>query len=339
MYKRGNSWYSDFVIDGKRYKKSWGKISKTVAKEKEEKMKTDIREGNYDKKPKKKDFETFSKKYIENAILNKKPSSARRNETSIKMLMPHFKGKLLADIHPFMVEQYKKARKDEGASPATINRDVATLRNMLSMAVLWNELPSNPLLGLKKLLFKEDNEKMWALTPEQEKRLLEECDKRPQRKKYLKDLVLFALHTGMRQGEIFNLKNSNVNLKENYIKVIDTKTGKNRNVPINDTLREILERRKFGEYVFSNAKGQPLTVLTNAYWTAVEKAGLIMWEGDKKVRFRFHDLRHTFGTRLGMKGADIKTIMEIMGHERHEMALRYQHPSPAHKLSAVKLLD
>jgi integrase len=238
-----------------------------------------------------------------------------------------------------LVDGYKKQRKDSGTNPATINRDVATLRNMLTMAVLWNDLPNNPLMGLKNLLFKEDNEKIWKLSPEEEKRLLAECDKRPQKNKYLKDLVLVALHTGMRQGEIFKLKNTNVNLNDGYIKVTDTKTGKNRNVPINDTLREILERRKWGEYVFTNAKGQPLTVLTNAYWTAVKEAGLIMWEGDKKIRFRFHDLRHTFGTRLGMKGSDIKTIMEIMGHKRHEMALRYQHPSPAHKLSAVKLLD
>jgi integrase len=331
MYKRGNSWYSDFVINGKRYKKSWGNISKTVAKEKEEKKRTKIREGK-DKQKGKMYFETFAKKYIENAKLNKKPSTARRNESSIKMLRPHFEGKLISSIHPFMVEQYKKARKDAGANFATINRDVATLRNMLSMAVLWKDLPQNPLVGLK--MFKEDNEKIWPLTPEEEKRLLEECDRRPQRKKYLKDLVCFALHTGMRQAEIFKLKNSKVNLKENYIRVVDTKT-ENRNVPINDTLREILERRTNGEYVFTNEKGRPLTVLTNAFWKAVEEAGLIMWEGDKKVRFRFHDLRHTFGTRLGMAGIDLKTIMEIMGHKTHKMAMRYQHPSPAHKLSAV----
>jgi integrase len=337
MYKRGNSWYSEFVLRGQRYKKSWGSISKTVAKEKEGRMRTDILEGKYKQNHKKMYFETFAEKYIENARLNKKPSSARRNESSINMLMPHFEGKLISAIIPFMVEQYKKARKDAGANPATINRDMATLRNMMNKAVEWGYLSQNILSGMKQL--KETDEKMWALTAEEEKRLLVECDKRPQKNKYLKDLVLVALHTGMRQDEIFKLKNSKVNLKENYIKVTDTKTGDNRNVPINNTLREILERRSKGEYVFTNAKGKPLTVLTNAFWTAVKKAGLIMWEGDKKVRFRFHDLRHTFGSRLGMAGIDLKTIMEIMGHKTHKMAMRYQHPSPAHKLSAVKFLD
>ena len=73
-------------------------------------------------------------KYLENARLNKKSSSSRRNQTSINMLMPHFKGKLISSIHPFMVEQYKKTRKDAGTEPATINRDLATLKNMLGMA-------------------------------------------------------------------------------------------------------------------------------------------------------------------------------------------------------------
>ena len=336
MYKRGKSWHSDFVLRGKRYRKSWGPISKTVAKEKEEKFRTEILEGKHAQKARRILFETFSEKYIENARLNKKPSSARRNESSINMLMPHFEGKLISSIHPFMVEQYKKTRKDNGVEPATINRDIATLRNMMNKAVEWGYLSQNPITGVKQ--FKENNEKMWVLTPEEEIKLLAECEKRPQRKKYLKDLVQFALHTGMRLDEIFKLKNSNVNLKESYIKVIDTKTHANRYVPINETLREILKRRDKGEYVFFNSKGKPLTVLTNAFWTAVKEAGLIMWEGDKKIRFRFHDLRHTFGSRLGMAGTDLKTIMEIMGHKTHKMAMRYQHPSPAHKLKAVKAL-
>lgn len=56
-------------------------------------------------------------------------------------------------------------------------------------------------------------------------------------------------------------------------------------------------------------------------------------------RFRFHDLRHTFGSRLGMAGADLKTIMEIMGHKTPKMSMRYQHPTPTHKLKAVEKVD
>jgi len=75
----------------------------------------------------------------------------------------------------------------------------------------------------------------------------------------------------------------------------------------------------------------------------VKDAGLVKIESQKgktkKVRFRFHDYRHTFGTRLGMAGKDLKTIMEIMGHRTTVVALRYQHPMLNHKLEAVKILD
>ena len=87
-----------------------------------------------------------------------------------------------------------------------------------------------------------------------------------------------------------------------------------------------------------------LTVLTNAFWQAVKDAKLSRIETgrdgkNKTVRFRFHDLRHTFGSRLGMSGTDTKTIMEIMGHKTYKMAMRYQHPAPDHKLNAVRALD
>jgi integrase len=97
------------------------------------------------------------------------------------------------------------------------------------------------------------------------------------------------------------------------------------------------------EYIFYNSKGGKLTVLTNAFWYAVKKVGLVRIEckkGEtKEIRFRFHDCRHTFGSRLGMRGTDLKTIMEIMGHKTTKMAMRYQHPMPSHKLEAVKMLD
>lgn len=100
---------------------------------------------------------------------------------------------------------------------------------------------------------------MWCLTREEEENLLQECDKRPQREKYLKDLVLFALNTGMCQAEIFNLKESNVKMKDRYIEITDTKTHNNRRVPINNTTYEILKKRlkeKGSEYIFRNAKGK-----------------------------------------------------------------------------------
>ncbi len=351
MYKRGDSWVSDFWQDGKRYTKSWGAISKTVAKEKERKYRTEIKEGEHHQKRKKILFERFTKKYLEYARLNKKPSSAKRNEVSVNMLMPSFKGILVEAIHPFQVEKYKKNRIDNGANPATVNRDVVLIKNMMKKAVEWGYLRQNPLTGVKQL--KGEKEKMWVLTDEEESKLLEECGKRPQyrrngkRHRYLRDLVEFAINTGMREGEIFRLKKTDIHTGKSYVVATDTKNHEDRNVPINDTAKEIIKRQlenNLSEYLFCNSKNKKITVLTNAFWTAVDDAGLYRFErdikGEKvKIRFRFHDCRHTFGSRIGMNGADLKTIMEIMGHKTEKMSLRYQHPTTEHKLDVVKALD
>lgn len=345
MYKRGDAFYSDFWHEGRRYRKSWGPISKSRAREKEGKWKNDIRKGKHFQKRRRIRFEIFAEKYLNNHVRQKKkPSTFRRYETSIKMLKPHFSGKSLAAIDPALVDSYIKKRKEAGTKPATINRDIYTLRNIMRLAVKWEYLYYNPLATIEGLT--EDNEKMWVLTEDQEAKLLAECDKRPQRKKYLKDLVLFALNTGMRQGEIFNLKKNQVKIKDRYVLVTDTKTHKDRYAPLNDIAIAVLKRQLFlsrSEYVFSNEYGKKLTVLTNAYWRAVDEAGLFRIEKDKadqdkKIRFRFHDLRHTFGSNLGMAYIDTKTIMEIMGHKTPKMAMRYQHPAADHKLAAVKIL-
>lgn len=347
MYLRDGNWITEFHHEGIRYKKSLGMgISKTVAKEREAKYRQGVREGKHHVKARRIRFETFSIKYLEHAKVNKKPKSAQRNEVSIGQLMPYFKGKLIGSIHPFQVEQYKKARRDGGASPATVNRDIACLRNMMNKAVEWSYLQVNPIAKVK--LLHEDNEVMWVLSPEEEARLLDECGKIRQRKgaKYLRDLVEFALYSGMRQGEIFGLAQVNVHLKENYLLATDTKIHEDRPVPINETMREILQRRMErpgSDYVFCNHNGERLSHLSRGFKSARKEAGLIRWEvkdGETvEVRFRYHDLRHTFGSRLGMDGVDLKTIMEIMGHKTAKVAMRYQHPSPSHKLKAVKGLD
>jgi len=342
MYQRGDIWTSDFWCNGDRYKKSWGAISKTVAKEKDRKFRTEVLEGKHNLKSKKVLFETFIEKYLEFARLNKKPKSAKRNEVSINMLMPHFKGVMLNSINPLMLERYKKDRKEKGRAPGTVNRDIDCIKNMMKKAVEWGFLSQNPLRDVKRL--REKSEKMWVLTPEEENRLLEACQNSPQRKKgkYLRDLVLFALHSGMRESEIFNVRKDRVDLKNRFVLVIDTKNNESRKVPVNDTLMEILERRmgdQGSDYIFHNSKGKKLTVLTSAFWYAIRKTGLTRIESEKMIRFRFHDLRHSFGSRLGMAGKDLKTIMEIMGHKTTKVAMMYQHPMPSHKLEAVKTLD
>jgi integrase len=345
-YLRGDSWESDFYWEGERYRKSWGPVSRSVARDKEASWKREIRSGRYLQKKRRISFEALAEKYLdEYARANKKPSTVKRNERSRDQLTPYLGSRLIGSITADLAEQYKSRRLELGAKPATVNRDVDFLRSVVKKAVEWGYIAFNPLAGVKHLA--EDNERMWVLSEDEEARLIESCGKSHQRSKYLVDLVELALNTGMRLGELQGLKKAAVHLRERYITVTDTKNHESRNVPLNDRALAVVKRRMVesaSDHIFCNAYGRPLTVLTNAFWHAVAEAGLERIGVDKagkeeKLRFRFHDLRHTFGSRLGMRGIDTKTIMEIMGHRTHKMAMRYQHPAPDHKLAAVRVLE
>jgi hypothetical protein len=114
VYLRGKSWYSDFWFNGIRYQKSWGGISKVTAKERDGQFRREVKEGRYQQRLKRVSFKTFSEKYLEWCRMNLKPKSAKRRELSIKTLTPHFGEVLLSEINPFMAEQFKKARREEG---------------------------------------------------------------------------------------------------------------------------------------------------------------------------------------------------------------------------------
>ena len=265
---------------------------------------------------------------------DKKPKSSLRDECSLKHLSKTFDGKMLSEINPILIERYKKTRREEGAEPATINRELGCLRHMFNMAIAWGKAQNYPFgFGKNKVKFlKEPKEKERILTEEEEDRLLETVRTSP-KEKHLESIIITALNTGMRKAEILDLKWSNVDFKNGVILVEGTKNGEVRKIPMNQKLTAALESGKKtskGDYVFSD-NGKPYGDVKTGWWTALKKAGI--------ENFRFHDLRHTFGSRLGMKGTDIKTIAELMGHKDIKMTQRYSHPTPEHKKRAVEMLD
>jgi integrase len=147
--------------------------------------------------------------------------------------------------------------------------------------------------------------------------------------------VVFALATGCRKGEILSLKWEHVDLKHGFILLDKTKNGERREVPINNTLRAVLQgliRRVDIPYVFyDKANGQPYGDVKKSWYTACKRA--------KIVDFRFHDLRHTFASQMIMAGVDITTVSRLLGHKSLKMTLRYSHLSPAHNIDAVKKMD
>ena len=136
----------------------------------------------------------------------------------------------------------------------------------------------------------------------------------------------------MRRGEIFGMKWDNIDLNNRVIHVLDTKSGDSRPIPISDVLYETLKSiPRTSEYVFTNPKtNQPYVDIKKSFNLVREHAGI--------ANFCFHDLRHTFATRMVMAGVDFLTLMELLGHKNIKTTMRYAHVIPSRKIDAIKKL-
>jgi integrase len=236
-----------------------------------------------------------------------------------------------------MIEQFKKERRGsfnrqgELRSPSSVNRELELLSRIFSLAVERGEMESNPFKGVKKLA--ADNLITRYLTADEEERLLAVLTGR---RAHLRPIVLLGLHTGMRRGEILSLQWEQVDFARELIQLLRTKSGKPRSVPMNSvvkaTLLEQRERVGNSEYVFPNRRtGKALTDIKNAFSAALKKAGI--------EDFRFHDIRHSAGTRMADAGVPITAVSDILGHADIRTTMRYAHATDEARRRAVNALE
>jgi integrase len=189
---------------------------------------------------------------------------------------------------------------------------MAILGHMLSKAVEWGMLANSPFKKGKRLMLKENNQRLRFLSKTEIEALLKSCTP------HLKPIVETALLTGMRRGELLSLKWEQI--RNGFIYLTETKSGKARQIPINDRLAAVLKdiRRKNhlkSEYVFCDFQGRRFYEVKRSFTSACRRAGI--------EDFRFHDLRHTFASRLVMRGASLKAVQELLGHADLKMTMRY----------------
>ncbi len=263
-------------------------------------------------------FENFIvENFLPYSEANKK--SFRCDVLACTVLIRHFKGKSLRQITPPLIESFKqdflKTPTKHGGqrSKATVNNHLSILSKILSMAVDADMLDANPCFKVKK--FRLNNQRIRVLSAEEEARLFQALSGNV----LVRDIVALALNTGMRQGEIFNLKWFDVDLNRRIIIVQESKSDRKRIVPLNETADALLrERSKTTEYVFPSPQtGRRLDNIKRSFTSAMAKAGI--------KDFRFHDFRHTFATRMAERGSDPFTLMRILGHSDIRMTTRYTH--------------
>ena len=333
--KRGDSYQIDYTDPtGKRVRKSFAK--KRDAEAEMGKRVSLIAEKRYldVKKEYTSTLKDLLKKYEEN--FEKQASYKKYKTYCVENFKEHFgESTLLANIRYVDIETYRQKLRskltvnDTIRADASVNREMACLHHILSKALEWELVERNPFSMGKSLLLKENNQRIRYLTEEEIGQLLTECAT----KDHLRRLVVCALNTGMRKGEILSLRWNQI--RNGFIYLEKTKTNERREIPVNEPMEALFKeiRKEQGltsEYVFTYAK-RTFSRIDRAFHGALNRAGI--------EDFKFHDLRHTFASHLVMKGASLKEVQELLGHKTMTMTLRYAHLSQDHKKKAVSLLN
>jgi integrase len=261
------------------------------------------------------------------------------------------------------LDQIRTGWMQSGNKPSTVNRKMGSISGVFSRAVEWEYIDTHPMDRLKALKI-DSMGLVRYLDAEETKRLREALDARQDEARaeresankwradrgkdlmpgllqvpftdHLKPMVLISLNTGMRRGELFDLKWSAVNFHTKTITAAGatTKTSDTRHIPMNkETVRVLEEWKKLAgksRYVFPSQGGGRLEDVKSAWLKLLERANI--------ERFRWHDMRHDFASRLVMAGVPLNTVRDLLGHADIKMTLRYAHLAPGTKAAAVELI-
>lgn len=260
--------------------------------------------------------------------------SWREYQRSGKMWKAEYPGRALDDITPGDIERWRAAKLAQKEPPktATLNRHLAFLRRVYRLAINDGLCTRTPFLGIK--LARENNARVRFLSEDEEKRLCKALDDERDR-----IMVRVAVSTGMRQAEHFNAEWEWVDFENSVIVIPRSKHGERRTVPLSPAVVGYFERMRElsgnSRYVFPCSTGTTPLHASNyskrIFRPALVTAGI--------ENFHWHDLRHTFGSRLAMAGATPFEIQQLMGHKSLKMVERYVHLTQGHLHTTVSKLD
>ncbi|MCK4762747.1 MAG: site-specific integrase [Candidatus Aminicenantes bacterium] len=324
LFKRKNSnhWQMCFSVNGKTIRKSTKTANKKVAQRIFEKAKVEAAEGKYFQNSRSKmPFDQLVNEFLEKHSKVEK-ASYKSDISKAKALTRFFKQKPIGKITAYDIKSWRLWRKDQytvrgkKVSKATVNRELCLMKTMFNLAVDWDWLEVNPAAKVKKL--KGENQRMRFLNRDEVSRIIANCVS------YLKPIVITAVSTGMRRGEIFNLTWKNVDFKYGFIHIEKSKNNESRDIPMDsflcETLKNLKENSNGNDYVFCKEDGERCKSIHRSFTNACKKAEI--------EDFRFHDLRHTAASLYASGGVDLFTLKNILGHKTITMTQRYAHFIP-----------
>jgi integrase len=274
-------------------------------------------------------FVEIARDALEYSRTTKVPEAYRIDRWHMQTLLTWFRERAAEEITPLDIERRLAQLAETGRKPATVNRYRTLLSLTFSLAVRNGKLAANPVRLVKRR--KENNVRVRFLDEREESAIRQKIrELHPDREP---DFDL-ALHTGMRRGEQFRLCWHDVDLKRGILTIGISKTGEARYIHLNSVARAALlklrQRCDSEGYVCPGPEGVRSKDKQRWFEESVLRCGV--------RNFRWHDLRHTFASRLVMKGVPLRSVQTLLGHKRIETTLRYTHLGEAHLLEAVERL-
>jgi len=338
-YKRGDKWWIRFRFNHKRYFKCSPENSQIGAKAYEASLRQKLARGEQivekhvevEAIP---TFKEFSEKWFNVYVkTNNKYSEILNKESLLRAhLNPFFGQKPLNKISNLDIESYKAKKLQSGQANKSVNNHLIVLNKCLNTAKEWGVIENTPRIKLLKV----QPQKFDFLNTEECQLLLDNCDG------LLKEMVLFALKTGLRFGELIALEWSDIDFKSNLATVQKSisrgrlgspKSNKIRHVPLLGDISDTLSFRFKKQGLVFSKDGQPLGPMLCLRWLhlACRQAGL------RKIGW--HTLRHTFASHLAQNGVSIVLIKELLGHADIKTTMRYSHLTSQAIRGAIETLN
>jgi integrase len=288
-----------------------------------------IREGRHFKtaEAKKHSFIDLVTRYYSEILPHYNEKEQKERKSKLEWWVKNIGHCLLADITPTSISEHKSKMTQ---SPATVDKYIKNLSHVFTIAVNdWGWLEDNPVKKVKSP--KLPRGRVRFLGDDERTKLLNACKDSSNTWLYL--CVILALSSGMRQGELMGLKWQDVNLKDGYIILHETKNGERRRVPLSGLALSLLQehakvRRLDTDLLFPGKihKNKPID-LRKPFENALKAAEI--------NDFHWHDLRHCTASYLAMNGASLAEIAEVLGHKTLSMVKRYAHLSDGHVSNVV----
>ncbi len=242
------------------------------------------------------------------------------------------RGKKVKEINSYDLLIIRNKLEKKGLSPQSVKHCLSLIRRIINRYIEWKRLEITP-LNFRGVMPKFDNRSIRYLTKSEYTRLLHYLSEVEKTENWRK-ITIFAVNTGLRRGEIANLKLSDINLREKFLLVRNTKSKRNRVIPLNNVLLELLSNlpTPCSDYVFTLKNPKKFS-------KAVKESGLNDNITDRINKVVFHTLRHTFASWLVQAGVPLPVVSELLGHSDIHVTMRYSHLAPSQHRYAIDLIS